>query len=119
MNNEYPNIGAAIREGRRKKKWKQKELAKILDVSSSLVSLWETNTRIPLGDDLIKIANLLDIVDILFPRYSVELKDKDGDEFSASFLLRDGQSQYAITNMRKEIEELRSRVEKLEQSKDY
>ena len=63
------NIGEAIKKGRKRKKLNQKELASMMDVSCGTISHWEQNTRSPQAKDLIKLANMLDIVTDLFPGY--------------------------------------------------
>ena len=107
------NIGSVIRIGRRKKNWKQKDLAKVLDVSPALVSSWETGNRIPPGDDLLKIANLLDIVDLLFPNYKIQRKDAQ-DDFISSFILREEPIEYKVANLAKTVNSLQKKIAKLE-----
>lgn len=60
-------MGHIIAKLREKKGLSQKELANILNVSSSAVALWEVNKRCPSLDSLIEIADFFDIsMDFLF-----------------------------------------------------
>jgi transcriptional regulator with XRE-family HTH domain len=78
-NQKEVNIGVAIRKGLLKKGLPQKELASLLGVSPALVSGWVTGTKIPTGDDLIRIMEILDIVPLLFPKYQCQA-DKANEE---------------------------------------
>lgn len=68
-NSRQVNIGMAIRKGLLRKGLPQKDLACLMDVSPALVSGWVTGTKIPTGDDLIRIIEILDLVPLLFPKY--------------------------------------------------
>lgn len=59
-------IGEAIRRGRKRKRWSQSELAEKMNVHQTHVSQWEKGKKRIYGEDLIKIAQMLDIVDELF-----------------------------------------------------
>lgn len=63
------NIGEKIRKGRIKKGLTQRQLSQLIGMSPSLVSGWENSTRIPTGEELIKLAEQLDIVSEFFPGY--------------------------------------------------
>ena len=89
-------IGDAIREGRKKRGWTQKDLAAFVDVDTSLVSKWETYRTVPTGDDLFKIAIELDIVPILFTDYFPD------DSINAP-------------NLKKELEDIKKRLSKVEE----
>ena len=106
------HIGEAIRRGRREKKLSQKELAKILGVSPSLVSFWENNARGPSGQELIRIAKYLDIVHLLFPDYEIR-KKSDGKE--EEFVIREEIAQYRneTLELKKKVNELDKKVDKL------
>ncbi len=52
---------SAIKQARIQKGLKIKEIAQKLNVDSSLISKFETGTRIPTREQIIKIANLLDL----------------------------------------------------------
>jgi len=54
-------IGHVIAELRNEKKISQKELAKELNVSSSLIALWETNKRSPTLDSIILLVDYFKI----------------------------------------------------------
>ena len=54
-------IGGKIKELRKKKKLSQAELAKLLNISSGAVGLWEVEKRTPDIDNLKKLANLFDV----------------------------------------------------------
>ena len=60
-------IGDVIRIGLTRKKWKFRELAEELNVRTSSVSQWVNNHSIPPGDKMIKIIEILDLVDEFFP----------------------------------------------------
>jgi transcriptional regulator with XRE-family HTH domain len=64
------DIGKAIRNGLEKHHMIQRDLAEMLGKSVSLVSEWTRNVKVPSGDDLIRVAILLDIVEELFPGYT-------------------------------------------------
>ena len=60
-------MGHVIAKQREEKGLSQKELARILNVSSSAVALWEVNKRCPSLDSLIEIADFFNIsMDVLF-----------------------------------------------------
>lgn len=63
------NIGETIKQGLKKNNLTQKDFAKVMDKSISLVSEWTRNVKTPSGKDLIKIALCLDVVELLFPGY--------------------------------------------------
>lgn len=50
-----------LKELRRNKDMLQKDLAKVLNVSISTVSMWEVGSNQPSGDDIKKIANLFNV----------------------------------------------------------
>lgn len=50
-----------LKELRRNKDMLQKDLAKVLNVSVSTVSMWEVGSNQPSGDDIKKIANLFNV----------------------------------------------------------
>lgn len=60
-------IGTSIKIGRERKGWTQKKLAEFLNVDPSLISRWEKGEKVPMADDLVKIATTLEIVPLLFP----------------------------------------------------
>jgi transcriptional regulator with XRE-family HTH domain len=62
-------MGKIIKFSRLKNEISQKELSEKIGVDVSAVSLWEAGKRIPSGDILIRIANVLEIVPDLFPGY--------------------------------------------------
>lgn len=64
--NNAPDIGKCIKQGLKNKGWKQKDLASYMNKTSSAISEWVTNKSAPAANDLIKVAELLDIVDLLF-----------------------------------------------------
>ena len=53
--------GERIKELRRKKGWKQSELAKRLNISASAVGMYENNRRIPTKETLLKLCDLFDV----------------------------------------------------------
>ena len=55
------NIGEVIKKERLQKGMSQSFVAKELDISQDTVSLWELNKRIPMIDDIVKLANLFNI----------------------------------------------------------
>ncbi len=63
------NIGEAIRQGLKKKKITQQELAETMGKSQSSISEWINNRKRPSVDDLFKLADMLDIISDLFPGY--------------------------------------------------
>ena len=67
--NSIKIIADAIREGRKRRGWGQKDLAAFIGADTSLISKWETYRNVPSGDDLFDIAKELDIVHLLFPEY--------------------------------------------------
>lgn len=50
-----------LKELRKNKDMLQKDLAKVLNVSVSTVSMWEVGSNQPSGDDIKKIANLFNV----------------------------------------------------------
>lgn len=71
------DIGQIIKLGRIKKGLKQKDIADAMGVSVSLISSWENNTRNPNADEIIKLANMLDVVSELFPGYAKKNSNND------------------------------------------
>lgn len=72
-------IGEAIKEGRKKRRWTQKELATFMGVHTTLVSKWENCRGVPTGDDLLKLATELDIVHLLFSDYFPHTSNNSDD----------------------------------------
>lgn len=64
------DIATYIREGRRKANMTQRVLAEKLGVSVATISKWENEEKVPSGDKLLKIIDLLDIAGFLFPDYA-------------------------------------------------
>ena len=62
-------IADAVKEGRRKRGWSQKQLAAFMGIDPSLVSKWETCRAAPTGEKLFRLAVDLDIVPLLFADY--------------------------------------------------
>ena len=59
----------AIRKGLVRNGLPQKKLAVLMGVSPALVSGWVSGRKIPTGDDLIRIIEILELVPLLFPKY--------------------------------------------------
>ena len=60
-------IGDVIRIGLTRKRMKVKDLANMLGVGSTAVSQWLSGNSTPPGDKMIKIIEILDLVDEFFP----------------------------------------------------
>ena len=101
------NIGDAIKRGLQQKGWSQKKLADTMEVSSALVSGWINNKKTPMGDDLIKIALLLEIVPFLFPTNQQFEINNDRQEVSVRI---PKEVRYELEKMRKEIDSLKKFV---------
>ena len=101
------NIGDAIKKGLEQKGWSQKKLADVMGVSSALVSGWINNKKTPMGDDLIKIALLLEIVPLLFPVNQQFEINNDRQEGSAGI---SQEVRYELEKMWKEIDGLKKLV---------
>jgi len=63
------DIGSIIKKARANKDWTQKELSERMNVSQPQIADWENGKRRIYGDDLMRIAVELDIVEELFPGY--------------------------------------------------
>ena len=70
-------ISDIIKMGRMKKKMSQEDLGKKLGISKNSISAWETGTKSPSCEMLLKVANEVDIVEDLFPGYKKEEKKED------------------------------------------
>ena len=57
----YGDIGLRIRELREKHKWSQSELGRKINKSKSMISLYESNAKVPSGDVLVDIATLFNV----------------------------------------------------------
>ncbi len=75
---EAEEIARGIKEGLSLKKMKQKDLAAIMGKSNALVSEWISGRKIPRGDDLIRIINLLEISHLFFENKSK--KEETGEK---------------------------------------
>ena len=64
-------IGEIIRNGRKQKGLTQRELAKLMGVSSPAVVYWEKNINQPTADALIKLSTLLGIGKEIFPQGTI------------------------------------------------
>ncbi len=80
------NIGEIIRSGLHKKRIKVKDLANMLGVGSTAVSQWLSGNSTPPGDKMIKIIEILDLVDDFFPNRDNEVKN---DPYQIDSLLID------------------------------
>ena len=92
-------IGLAIRKGRMRREWSQKQLAKFMNVVPSLVSKWEHGKAVPPGDSLFTMALELDLVPLLFPDYSLTSQQ----EYSP-----------ALDRLQRELEQIKNRLHKVE-----
>lgn len=70
-------IGKAIKEGRKRRGWSQKDLATFMNVHTTLVSKWETFRSVPTGEGLFKLAIELDIIPVLFSDYFAQRAPAD------------------------------------------
>ena len=93
-------IGNAIRQGRVRRQWLQKDLAAFMNVAPSLISKWETGKAVPPGETLFKIAIELDIVPLLFSDYFPQ-SQQPAENYS---LLKD------------EIVEIKRRINRIEET---
>lgn len=66
------DLGKIIKQGRSKKQMTQEELAKIVKVNKVSIWAWESNKYSPSGEMLIKLGEILDIVDELFPDHKLK-----------------------------------------------
>lgn len=76
------DIGKIIRAGLERKGMANIQLAEIMEVGPSSVSMWLANKSIPPGDKLIKIAQVLDIAGELFPAQVPKEPIPDSDKMS-------------------------------------
>ena len=58
---ENNHIGKKLKELRLEKNLSQRELGKMLGVCNQTISFWETGSREPDLDTLVKISNLFDV----------------------------------------------------------
>ena len=66
------SIAELIKAGRKNKDITKSELARQLNVTPTAVSSWESDQKIPSGDTLLKLAQILDIGYDLFPKFKNE-----------------------------------------------
>lgn len=58
---EYKTVGQRLKELRKEKKIKQKDLAKMLNTTKSAISNWETGYNTPKPDSLKDLANIFNV----------------------------------------------------------
>ena len=74
-------IGKIIHDARKNKKMSLQDVGKIIGVSAAAISRWESGEKNILGENLIKIAEVLNIVHLVFPGYEkVEKEDITPDD---------------------------------------
>ena len=109
------NIGQAIRNGLEKHHMIQRDLAEMLGKSVSLVSEWTRNAKTPSGDDLIKIAVLLNIVEELFPGYCK--KETVGGVVIANEVTQETINQYFKTfeDVQRQLRDMDSKIKSIQE----
>jgi transcriptional regulator with XRE-family HTH domain len=92
-------IGARLKQLRAEKEISQEELGKILNISTSMVGMYETDVRNPSFDVLIKIANFFDCTtDYLLGR-------TDTKKFSVSDIIIGTQAEIIEEEVKKRLRE--------------
>ena len=105
------DIAKLIKKGRARKKLKQRDLARCLGVVPSAVSQWESGKKIPGGDTLVALAQILDIVSELFPGYvREEAAVADSTNQSETCYGECSSVREELDQMRRDLDELRKLV---------
>jgi transcriptional regulator with XRE-family HTH domain len=100
MNEVNINLGEIIKKARLKQGLSQRDLARMMEVTPSLISRWESNKRTPETFDLLRLANLLKIGRFLF----VSSEHEEDDIPSSSVMKK-------LDELTKEIRGLKERLQ--------
>lgn len=97
-------IGEIVRNGRKQKGLSQRQLAKIMGVSSTAVVYWEKNINQPAADTLLRLATVLGIGAEFFPQGTIH---PAAEQFASQVM------SVLLTKM----SDIEKRISKLESSK--
>lgn len=96
-----------LRDLRENRNLQQKELADILNVGNSTVSMWEREERVPDSETLVKIANYFDVsVDYLLGNDQHKNSDIEEIEMLRQLLVKKGFMKNGEDLSNKELERL-------------